>query len=179
MKIAILGYSGSGKSTLARQLGQRYGAAVLHLDSVHHLPGWQERDLEEERAIVGAFLDGHTAWVIDGNYSKTLYERRLAEADCILLLLFGRFRALYRVAKRYRQYKGRVRPDMAPGCEEKLDGAFVRWVLWGGRSRAARQRYRRIERQYPGKVTVLRNPRQVEAFVRGLGPEQAAAADTI
>lgn len=137
MKIAILGYSGSGKSTLARQLGQRYGAAVLHLDSVHHLPGWQERDLEEERAIVGAFLDGHTAWVIDGNYSKTHYERRLAEADCILLLLFGRFRALYRVAKRYRQYKGRVRPDMAPRLRGKA-GRRVRPLGAVGRAQSGR-----------------------------------------
>ena len=43
MKIAILGTSGSGKSTLAKRLGERYGLPVLHMDTVHFLPGWVER----------------------------------------------------------------------------------------------------------------------------------------
>lgn len=69
MRIAIIGYSGSGKSTLAAQLGQSYGVPVLHLDSVHWLPGWVERAREEEKALVRAFLDQNESWVIDGNYS--------------------------------------------------------------------------------------------------------------
>ena len=47
MKIAILGTSGSGKSTLAQTLGAAYHAPVLHLDTVHFLPGWVERPLDE------------------------------------------------------------------------------------------------------------------------------------
>ena len=49
MKIAILGTSGSGKSTLAKRLGERYGLPVLHMDTVHFLPGpampggWKKR----------------------------------------------------------------------------------------------------------------------------------------
>ena len=49
MKIAILGTSGSGKSTLAQTLGAAYHAPVLHLDTVHFLPGWVERPLDEEK----------------------------------------------------------------------------------------------------------------------------------
>ena len=52
MKIAIIGYSGSGKSTLARKLGAIYNAEVLHLDTVHWLPGWKERADEEKMNIV-------------------------------------------------------------------------------------------------------------------------------
>lgn len=77
MRIAIIGYSGSGKSTLAAQLGQSYGVPVLHLDSVHWLPGWVERAREEEKALVRAFLDRNESWVIDGNYSALYYEERL------------------------------------------------------------------------------------------------------
>ena len=55
MKIAILGTSGSGKSTLAQTLGATYHAPVLHLDTVHFLPGWVERPLDEENAIVRRF----------------------------------------------------------------------------------------------------------------------------
>ena len=43
MKIAILGTSGSGKSTLAKRLGERYGLPVLHMDTVHFLPGRPEK----------------------------------------------------------------------------------------------------------------------------------------
>ena len=129
MKIAIVGYSGSGKSTLARRLGEYHHAEVLHLDTVHHLPGWKERDRESEKQIVEAFLDEHAAWVIDGNYSKLFYERRMEEADRIVMLLFNRFSCLYRAYKRYRKYKGKTRPDMAEGCGEKMDRAFAWWIL--------------------------------------------------
>ena len=78
MKIAILGTSGSGKSTLAKRLGERYGLPVLHMDTVHFLPGWVERPFAEEEAMVRQFLDENAGgWVIDGNYSKTCYARRL------------------------------------------------------------------------------------------------------
>ena len=137
MKIAILGYSGSGKSTLARELAALHGLPVLHLDTVMFLPDWQERPQDEQLAIVQAFMDAHENWVIDGNYSNLLQPRRLAEADEIVLLLFNRFAALRRVTLRYRRYRGKSRPDMAVGCEEKLDAAFVRWVLWGGRAESA------------------------------------------
>ena len=81
MKIAILGTSGSGKSTLAKRLGERYGLPVLHMDTVHFLPGWVERPFAEEEAIVRQFLDENAGgWVIDGNYTKTCYARRLEEA---------------------------------------------------------------------------------------------------
>ena len=88
MKIAILGLSGSGKSTLAKQLGSFYHAPVLHLDAVHFLPGWVERVPGEEEQLVTSFLDTHSSWVMDGNYTKTCYARRLEEADQIIVLAF-------------------------------------------------------------------------------------------
>ena len=124
MKTAILGYSGSGKSTLARKLGEKQGAAVLHFDSVQFLPDWEIRPEEEKRRMTEEFLDAHDAWVIDGTYSKLFLERRLKEADRIILLLFNRFSCLSRVTRRYLKYKGQSRPDMAEGCCEKLDAEF-------------------------------------------------------
>lgn len=56
MRIAVIGYSGSGKSTLADALGKLYNIPVLHLDSVHFLPGWQEREDDEKRRIVAEFM---------------------------------------------------------------------------------------------------------------------------
>ena len=94
MKIAILGYSGSGKSVLAQRLADKYGTDVLHFDTVQFLPNWEIRAEEDKRRLTEEFLDSHDRWVIDGNYSKLSYERRMEEADRIILLLFNRFSCL-------------------------------------------------------------------------------------
>ena len=166
MKIAILGFSGSGKSTLAQTLGEITGAAVLHLDTVQFLPDWQVRNQEEKQRLVGEFMDANTSWIIDGNYRKLFYERRLEEADQIWILLFPRLTRLWRACRRYRQFRGKTRPDMAPGCSEKLDGEFVRWVLWEGCTPETDRRMRDIVRRYPEKSHLLENQRQVDACLR-------------
>lgn len=168
MKTAIIGYSGSGKSTLARLIGEHDRAEILHLDRVHFLPGWIERPLQEEQEIVRAFLDSHRDWVIDGNYSKLSYDRRMEEADRVILLLFNRFDCIRRVTRRYTAYKDLIRPDMAEGCPEKLDPEFAFWVLWKGRRKAARDRYRRVREKYPDKTVVIRNQKQLDNFLREL-----------
>ena len=162
MKIAILGTSGSGKSTLAQTLGRKSGAAVLHLDTVHFLPGWVERPPDEENALVRQFLDTHTSWVIDGNYTKICYDRRMAEADQIIVLWFGRFTCLRRVIARWWANRGRVRSSSAPGCEEQIDLDFIRWVLYQGRSPQKREQMLRLGQQYPEKFVFLQNQRQLE-----------------
>ena len=166
MKIAVLGFSGSGKSTLAQRLGEITGASVMHLDSVQFLPGWEIRPEEEKQAMVREFLDTHDAWVIDGNYRRLFYERRLEEADQIWILLFNRFARLARVLRRSRQYRGKTRPDMAEGCPERLDAEFVAWVLWKGCGPETDRRMRDIVRSYPGKSHLLENQRQLDAALR-------------
>ena len=164
MKIAIIGYSGSGKSTLARKLAEHHKAPVLHLDAVHHLSGWQERDAESEKAIIGAFLDKNDSWIIDGNYSRDHYERRMEEADLIIMMLFNRISCFARAYRRYKTYKNTTRPDMAEGCPEKFDRQFALWILWKGRSQKALRRYRRIRTAYREKVIVIQNQRQLDRF---------------
>lgn len=176
MKIAILGYAGSGKSTLARELGELYGVPVLHLDKVMFLPGWQERPKDEQLAIVQRFMDENGSWVIDGNYSNLLQARRLEEADKVLFLLFNRFSALARVAKRYRTYRGQSRPDMAEGCSEKLDAEFVRWVLWEGRSRRKRAGFERKRKLCGDKCAVLKNQRQIDRWLENERRKQDAGS---
>ena len=159
MRIAIIGYSGSGKSTLAAQLGQSYGVPVLHLDSVHWLPGWVERAREEEKALVRAFLDRNESWVIDGNYSDLLHDRRMAESDRIYFLDFGRWTCLGRALRRWRRNRGQTRPSMAEGCVEKIDAEFFWWLVWSGRTPARRARFTRVVRRWGNKVTVVKNQR--------------------
>ena len=168
MRIAVTGYSGAGKSTLARQLGERLGIPVLHLDTVQFTPGWVERDRAEALELVERFME-RESWVIDGNYGGFAYERRMAMAERIVVLDFPRRICLPRVVLRWLRNRGRTRPDMAEGCAEKLDLEFVLWVLWKGRTRAFRQRLAGLEARYPGKTAVLRRPRQAAEYLERLG----------
>lgn len=164
MRIAIIGYSGSGKSTTAKIISQYAHLPVLHLDSVHFAPGWEERPDEECRQIVSAFIE-QNRWVVDGNYSRICEEERLQRADTILFLNFNRFACFFRAFGRYLKYRGTTRPDLGEDCPEKFDYAFISWLLWKGRSKKRRQHFDDIVKQYDSKVLVIRNQRQLDAFL--------------
>ncbi|MCQ2454005.1 MAG: DNA topology modulation protein FlaR, partial [Clostridia bacterium] len=71
--------------------------------------------------------------------------------------------------RRYRTYRGKTRPAMAKGCKEKMDGEFVKWILWKGRSKSTRGMFRRVRTQYADKTVVLRSQRQLDAFMQRQG----------
>ena len=170
MKIEIMGYSGSGKSTLCRNFSEKYDLPALHLDTVHFLPNWEVRENSEKQKLVTSFLDNHPeGWVIDGNYTKISYDRRVEEADIVIQMLFGRLNCLWRCAKRYHDYKGRSRPDMAEGCNEKMDWAFIKWILWESRTKQAKERYQKLQKMYPGKVVVIKNQKQLNQYMKEMG----------
>lgn len=172
MKIEIMGYSGSGKSTLCRELAERYQLPALHLDQVQFLPNWEIRPEEEKMEQVAAFLDENPkGWVIDGNYSKLSYERRNEEADRIVQLLFGRIRCLFRCVRRFRQYRGKSRPDMAEGCSEKLESGVCPVDPLGRTVQNDPGKVPEGREQYPEKVIVLKNQRQLDRYRKQLGLE--------
>lgn len=166
MKIAVMGYSGSGKSTFAKRVSKSLGIPALHLDSVYWDRGWTERDGEEARRLVREFLDNNSSWIIDGNYSKLYRERRLEEADRIILLLLGRFTCLWRVLKRWFTNRGSTREDMAEGCPEKIDLEFILWVLWKGRSAHKQNGLLKLRELYSDKVIVIRTQKELDSLYK-------------
>ncbi len=163
MKIAVIGYAGSGKSTLARTLGGRYNIPVLHFDTVQFTPDWQIRDRAEALRMVHQFME-NPEWVIDGTYSKFEYERRLEEAVQIIFLNFSRLNCFVRAYKRYFTFRSKHRPDMADGCDEKMDLEFVWWLLWKGRTRKRREKFQQVVDNYPEKTVVLKNQKELDVF---------------
>ena len=147
---------------MARNLSEKYNIPVLHFDTVQFLPNWEIRVQEEKERMTKDFLDANDAWVIDGNYSKLSYQRRMEEADVIILLLFNKISCLYRVTRRYLKYKDSTRPDMAVGCKEKLDWEFIKWILRDGRTEESRQRYQGVLSRYPEKTILIKNQRQLD-----------------
>lgn len=121
-RIVIIGSGGSGKSTLARKLGEVLHLPVYHLDKLYWQPNWQELPrgawLRVQQEIFA-----QPAWTMDGNYGGAM-EVRLAAADAVIFLDRPRLLCLWRVFKRFLRYRGRVRPDMTQGCEERLTKNF-------------------------------------------------------
>ena len=168
MKIAIIGYSGAGKSTLAEKLSNYYSMPKLHMDTLQFQPDWQDSDRDWMEAEMKNFLSEHTNWVIDGNYSWCYYEERMQEADQIIFLNFSPWICLFRAFKRYLTYRGKVRESMAAGCPERFDWEFIRWILWDGRTKTAKERYQRVLETYPEKVVILRSQKEIDQFLENL-----------
>ena len=166
----IVGAAGSGKSTLARDLGALLDLPVIHLDAHYWLPGWVEPPLDAWRDRVRQLVLGET-WILDGNYSDT-FDLRLPAADTIVFLDLPRHICLIRVVVRSLRSFGRVRPDAAPGCRERLNGAFLRWV-WTYPSQRRPAMVRRLE-EVEGQMQIiwLRNASDVRAFLRTLATER-------
>ena len=165
MKIAIIGYSGSGKSTLAEKLAKHYSIPKLHMDTLQFQPGWVDSDRDWMLKEMRDFLTKHSDWVIDGNYSWCYYEERMQEADQIIFLNFSPLTCLFRAFKRYLTYRGKVRESMAAGCQEQFNWEFIRWILWDGRTKNAKERYQKLCQEYSHKVTILRNQRELDQFL--------------
>ena len=126
-KVLIVGCGGSGKSTLAREMGKRFGLPVVHLDRIWWKPGWEHIAREEFDEKLTVELK-KSAWIIDGNYSRT-FATRLECADFCVLLDLDTQTCLESAYERARIYRGRTRPDMTQGCEERVDPEFEQWVL--------------------------------------------------
>lgn len=159
----IIGGPGSGKSTLARRLGGVLDLPVTHLDAVYWKPGWVFQKTEAVADRLAALYETD-AWVIEGNYSDT-WDHRLARADTLVVLDMSTPLRVWRCLCRTVTSHGKVRPDMAEGCPERIDLEFFRFVL----TYALRRRGKALTllRAAPGHVAGhhLRGPAAVVRFL--------------
>lgn len=173
-RVVVIGSPGAGKSTLSVALAARLGLPLVHLDRLYHLPGWREPSRHAWRAI-HADIVARERWLIDGHFESTLAER-LGRADAAVHLDLGRLVCLARVLRRVARTHGRTRPDMADGCPERFDPAFLRFV-W---HHPETGRPRTLERLAAfaaagGQVVTLRAPAGARALVAALDAGERTA----
>lgn len=121
-KILVIGCSGAGKSTFARRLRDRTGLPLYYLDRLWHKPDRTNVTREAFDRVLAEWL-ARPAWIIDGNYSRTL-PQRLEACDTVFLLDYPLEVCLAGVENR----RGAQRPDM-PWVEEELDAEFLQYIL--------------------------------------------------
>ena len=82
-KAIVIGCPGSGKTTFAEKLKDKIGLPMFHLDAIWHKPDRTHISREAFDACLGEIL-ALDAWIIDGNYSRTL-ARRMSACDTVFL----------------------------------------------------------------------------------------------
>ena len=162
-KVVVLGCSGAGKSTLSQALSHKTGVPVFHLDQLFWKPGWVQATHEElEQKILDVL--SKESWILDGNLTSTA-RQRFEQADTVILLDYPTHICLFRVLKRIVRSYGRVRPDMADGCAERFDLAFLGYILTFRRKKSP-DLYALIESYGKGKaVYVFRSPKETREFL--------------
>ena len=151
-RIAIVGCSGGGKSTLALALGERLGLPVVHLDTLFWKPGWTESGLEEFRPKVEA-VAAQGRWIIEGNFTSAS-TLRFKRADTIVWIELPIWLCLWRALARMLLNFGRTRSDLSPGCPERFDLAFYRYIMnW---NRVTRPKMARVLAEFAPDARLIR-----------------------
>jgi len=163
-RVLILGCPASGKSTFARKLAASTGLPLVHLDRLFWRPNWVEATEAEFNSSLASELP-KDAWIIDGNYGRTIAQR-LQRADTAIFLDFPRWLCLYRAVKRSLTGWGRARPDMAGGCNERFHAAFLKFI-WEFRKNHRPKLLTELER-FPGAKIVLCSTNEVGRFFEQL-----------
>ena len=130
-RVMIIGQPGAGKSVFARQLGQKTGLPVVHIDKIHWKSGWVERTGAEKDEMCSA-VHARDSRIFEGGRSSTWAER-LDRADTLIWLDIPLWLRVWRVFKRTVRYYGQSRPDLPKDCPERFNWEFCAWI-WNTRN---------------------------------------------
>lgn len=165
-RVMVIGGPGSGKSTFARRLHSLTMLPLFHLDQSYWRPGWRMTPKDEWERLM-AELAARDRWIMDGGYRNT-FPIRMPRADTIVWLDLPRHIAFPRVLKRIVLGHGRVRVDLAPGCPERFDWAFLKWAWTFRRAHAAKYRQALAEYAPRADVHIFVRSREAERFLANL-----------
>jgi adenylate kinase family enzyme len=173
-RILVMGSSGSGKSTFARRLSAATGIPVVSLDALFWQPGWKPSEAAAfgERVAEAA---RQPRWIMDGNYishGAGLLRRQLA--DAVLWFDLPRRICMIGILTRIARSYGRVRPEMAEGCPEKIDTEFFHYV-WTYRDRQRPKLVEYFRELRPDQTLVCFTKRtQAHRYLMGIAPMAAS-----
>ncbi|WP_413578207.1 hypothetical protein ACLVWU_06655 [Bdellovibrio sp. HCB290] len=116
-KIAVIGNACAGKTVLSRQLAQNQNLPLTHVDSIQFLPGMKVRPHKESIAML-LDVQNKPCWIIDGYGPLDILEKRLIQADRIVMIDFPLWRHYWWATKRQIVNLWKPRPELPEGCSE-------------------------------------------------------------
>ncbi len=161
-KVIVIGSGGAGKSTFSRQLGEKLGLPVVHLDKLFWHPNWTRTPEDEWIEVVRREI-ARDEWIMDGNFGGTR-EMRMQACDTVIFLDMPRWLCMYRIVKRTILYHRNTRPDMAQGCDERFDPEFILWV-WNYPNSGRRRLTAELDLFSEKNIVVLRSTRDADTFL--------------
>lgn len=168
-KIAIIGAPGTGKSTLASYLQKQTNLPIFHLDQYFWSPNWTHPEEETYKKIHDK-IHNKNKWIIDGMNLKYL-ESRIIKADLIIFLDYSSTVYIRRIFKRLFQYYGTPSPYSAPGCNEKFNFKFLKFLWWVIRfKKNYLPNIYQLIKQYQNdkEIIIIKTPSQLEKFLHRL-----------
>jgi adenylate kinase family enzyme len=126
-RILVIGCSGGGKTTLSGKIASHLKLPFVSMDrDFFWLPGWVKRAKAEERSLIMATV-ATDRWLMDGT-APSSFDLRVPRTDIVIWLRMPRLLCMWGVTSRWLKWIGRTRPEMAPGCPEKVDREFLRYI---------------------------------------------------
>ena len=167
-RVLVYGVTGSGKSTAALALGEQLGLPVHLVDEeIGWLPGWRQREEDEQRAIAARIVAGED-WVMDTAYGA-FRDVVVPRAEVVLALDYPRWLSLTRLVRRTAR-RSLTRERVCNGNVETLGKVLSpdSVLVWHFRSFRRKQAQIRAWAAATDGIPVLvvRHPRELERVLR-------------
>lgn len=174
-RILVMGSSGSGKSTFSKRLSAITGIPIVSVDALFWKPGWVESGKEEFQERLAAAAR-QPRWIMDGNFTAHLVELRRDACDTLIWFDLPRSTCMMGILTRIAKSYGQVRPEMAPGCPEKIDLEFFRYV-WTFREKIRPKLMAYFEGLRPDQTFITFTDRaQADRYLNDLTPAPSHAS---
>ena len=158
-KVIVIGCPGSGKSTVSRELHNKTGIPLYHLDMMY----WNaDKTTVENRVFLerlSAVLEKNE-WIIDGNYASTM-ELRMEACDTVIFLDYPLEVCLDGIRER----RGKPRSDM-PWIETEENAEFIEFIK--NYNEQQKPKVLELLEKYSDKnIVIFKSREQADAFLNG------------
>ena len=177
-RINIVGSSGSGKTTFGRQLSEALGIQYIEMDAIYWGKNWTQPTDETLFAKLSKALEPD-AWVLDGNYTRTV-PIKWAKVDTVIWLDYPFLRTLRQSVQRA-IVRSWSQEELWPGTgnRESLTKSFfskesiILWMLTHYQKNITKyENYMKSPDYRHVNFIRLKSPKEAEAFIAGIREKQ-------